>query len=316
MAFSGAQLRPHGCAALHVRSRRAAARSTAPLRCAQRTARARIARRIGPAFLALLRARASPRALTPALAHPTPLCVHLRPPSFASHTRAHSQRRPCAAASSDKPKKGGSARIYVGKGKYVDDDPAKYPGREDNAAAGGWAGGEKGLWAFRNELTSGKEAGKAPMAEKPKTPSARTAASFDVDLSKDFNQMAGGFPGGEVGLKAFTETVRAATAEEESSSAPGGSETARARARWAVCGRAVRCARLAPGRPRGAPRQHARAALWRRNGAPGAPTPPATRPSPTYLPPLSRTRRKPSSSASHATRRPRAQPGAPHRASW
>jgi hypothetical protein len=131
-----------------------------------------------------------------------------------THTRAHTTRRarrPCAAASDKSSgggaKKGGSARIYVGKGKYVEDDPSKYPGREENAAAGGWAGGEKGLWAFRNELTS--PPAKAPAPEKPKTPSARAAASFDVDLSKDFNAMAGGFPGGEVGLKAFTETVRA-----------------------------------------------------------------------------------------------------------
>ena len=88
----------------------------------------------------------------------------------------------------------------------MNDDPAKYPGREANAAAGGWAGGEKGLWQLREELASKPPA--PPPAEKAKTPSAARAANFDVDLKKDFNSMAGGFPGGEVGVRAFNETVR------------------------------------------------------------------------------------------------------------
>lgn len=42
--------------------------------------------------------------------------------------------------------------MYVGKGKYVQDDIKKYPGRSEDNMAGGWAGGEKGLWQFREEL--------------------------------------------------------------------------------------------------------------------------------------------------------------------
>lgn len=33
-------------------------------------------------------------------------------------------------------------KIYVGKGRYVEDDPEKYP--DKTTLAGGWAGGEKG----------------------------------------------------------------------------------------------------------------------------------------------------------------------------
>lgn len=84
------------------------------------------------------------------------------------------------------------------------DDPAKYPGREANAAAGGWAGGEKGLWQLREELKA-----KPPVLPKEPAPQ-RVGSAVDVDLKKDFNSMAGGFPGGEVGVRAFTETVRGA----------------------------------------------------------------------------------------------------------
>lgn len=38
------------------------------------------------------------------------------------------------------------AKIYVGKGRFVEDDPTKYPSRTETA--GGWAGGEVGLKAF------------------------------------------------------------------------------------------------------------------------------------------------------------------------
>lgn len=41
--------------------------------------------------------------------------------------------------------------IYIGKGKYVKDDPKKYPSKD--SFAGGWAGGETGLWEFRDEIS-------------------------------------------------------------------------------------------------------------------------------------------------------------------
>jgi hypothetical protein len=40
--------------------------------------------------------------------------------------------------------------IYIGKGKYVKDDPNKYPSK--NEWTGGWAGGEAGLWDFRDAI--------------------------------------------------------------------------------------------------------------------------------------------------------------------
>lgn len=81
----------------------------------------------------------------------------------------------------------------------------RYPGREKNNAAGGWAGGEKGLWQLREELTA-----KPPVLPKP-TP--RASEPVSVDLVRDFGALGGGgFPGGEVGLGAFVETVRPETA--------------------------------------------------------------------------------------------------------
>ena len=35
------------------------------------------------------------------------------------------------------------AKIYLGKGRFIDDDPSKYPAK-DEWGTGGWAGGEKG----------------------------------------------------------------------------------------------------------------------------------------------------------------------------
>lgn len=55
----------------------------------------------------------------------------------------------CVAATTSGSKKGS---VYVGKGKFVNDDPNKYPGRTPDNLAGGWAGGEAGLWQFREEL--------------------------------------------------------------------------------------------------------------------------------------------------------------------
>jgi hypothetical protein len=110
----------------------------------------------------------------------------------------------CAAGGGGAPKK---ERVYIGKGRYVEDDPRKYPGREDNNAAGGWAGGEKGLWQFREA----QGAVASPKAVPVKKGPTFLPPSLDVRLTKDFGNMAGGFPGGEVGVKAFTETGRIAT---------------------------------------------------------------------------------------------------------
>lgn len=80
---------------------------------------------------------------------------------------------PKAAASSDK-----RADIYIGfpkndyapragrKGRFITDDPSKYPAKEDlgffAGATGGWAGGEAGLWKLREEVLEEKAASKSP----------------------------------------------------------------------------------------------------------------------------------------------------------
>ena len=46
--------------------------------------------------------------------------------------------------------------VYVGKGKFVKDDARKYPSRD--ALTGGWAGGEVGMWAFRDKEQKGNAA--------------------------------------------------------------------------------------------------------------------------------------------------------------
>lgn len=40
--------------------------------------------------------------------------------------------------------------IYLGKGRFIKDDPKKYPTKTE--LTGGWAGGEAALWALRDEI--------------------------------------------------------------------------------------------------------------------------------------------------------------------
>ena len=49
-------------------------------------------------------------------------------------------------------------RVYVGKGKWVRDDARKYPSR--TTLTGGWAGGEVGMWEYREAA----QRGEAPLA--------------------------------------------------------------------------------------------------------------------------------------------------------
>mmetsp|Transcript_13076 Transcript_13076/g.36785 ORF Transcript_13076/g.36785 Transcript_13076/m.36785 type:complete len:339 (-) Transcript_13076:299-1315(-) len=49
------------------------------------------------------------------------------------------------------------ADVYIGKGKIIRDDPAKYPDRDE--LTGGWAGGELGLWQFREEAKADAKTG-------------------------------------------------------------------------------------------------------------------------------------------------------------
>ena len=114
----------------------------------------------------------------------------------------------------------GVERIYVGKGNYIEDDPNKYP-RRDNAYTGGFAGGETGLKKFVSEkgipYSEAKASGEK-RAEKPTKKSGgiyvgkgrfveddKSNSSKVMNLSARDSSLVGGFAGGEVGLKQFVE---------------------------------------------------------------------------------------------------------------
>ena len=106
-----------------------------------------------------------------------------------------------------KPEKGGDD-LYVGFGKYIKDDTDGFvseTGRD--VLVGGFAGGEKGLWKYRSRLDGTPEA-------KPKEwipVYGGRKGTKEVDLTKDFGGCAGGFPGGEIGVKAYNATGQLAT---------------------------------------------------------------------------------------------------------
>jgi hypothetical protein len=82
------------------------------------------------------------------------LCTRLAPSSASTSRPAVSRsrgRRPSRALvvrAGDKSVKGDE--VYVGQGKWNKGDAAKMPGR-DGVLTGGWAGGEVGMWQFREE---------------------------------------------------------------------------------------------------------------------------------------------------------------------
>lgn len=111
----------------------------------------------------------------------------------------------------------GKARLYLGKGRTVVDDPSLYPDRTE--LTGGWAGGEVGLKQFAAEAATGVDAGAARAAAAPEKAPAKAQGSIYVgngrfindDPSKyadketlgAFTNVTGGFAGGERGVKAF-----------------------------------------------------------------------------------------------------------------
>lgn len=115
--------------------------------------------------------------------------------------RSHARRSTAVVARAGKDPSSNGGRYYAGKGKYIRDDRGlvSKTGRDD-AFTGGFAGGEKGLWAYRDELT---EKNAASALEKKKR---ARRESRDVSLAKDFGGLAGGFPGGEIGVKSFNAT--------------------------------------------------------------------------------------------------------------
>ena len=100
--------------------------------------------------------------------------------------------------------------LYVGAGKYIPDDQEGFVSKtgRDSTLVGGFAGGEKGLWQYR-EARLADDPAAAP--KEWKRVYGGRKGSDEVDLSKDFGGLAGGFPGGEIGVKAYNATGEVAT---------------------------------------------------------------------------------------------------------
>lgn len=139
-----------------------------------------------------------------------------------------------------KPKAQSKEDIYVGKGRFIKDDPAKvgplvrlsstimgpiaqvesdailpllgylqYPDR--NIYSGGWAGGEAGLWALREQVKQEKASTSQGKKEAPKR-SGNVYIGKGRFINDDARKYAdkdsvlvGGFAGGEEGLQMFIE---------------------------------------------------------------------------------------------------------------
>eukprot|EP00798_Chlamydomonas_sp_ICE-L_P013886 gene13886-19812_t len=149
--------------------------------------------------------------------------------------------KPSMARSKTVVRSGDKDEIYIGfpkndydrsegrKGRVIKGDPAKYPSR-DGMFTGGWAGGEAGLWQFREQIEAEKKGTKSsgPMPKPNGSPAAGKTAQY-VGFGKDQldlkntgvagrfvydddekyptrSEITGGFAGGEVGLKSFAAT--------------------------------------------------------------------------------------------------------------
>jgi len=93
--------------------------------------------------------------------------------------------------------------VYIGNGKFVKDDPAKYPDKDLNGLTGGWPGGQVGLLKYLEEAEKKSGPPKFPAKAAKKNAGAKGS---NLDLSKDFGGLAGGFPGGEKGVKMYVDT--------------------------------------------------------------------------------------------------------------
>jgi len=99
---------------------------------------------------------------------------------------------------------GTGEKLYVGQGKYIEADKEGFVQKtgRDSQLVGGFAGGEKGFWKYREIL---EEDPTIVKKEETKIPGVRKGTK-EVNLAKDFGGLAGGFPGGEVGVKAYNAT--------------------------------------------------------------------------------------------------------------
>ena len=99
---------------------------------------------------------------------------------------------------------GTGEKLYVGQGKYIEADKDGFVQKtgRDSQLVGGFAGGEKGFWKYREIL---EEDPTIVKKKETKIPGVRKGTK-EVNLAKDFGGLAGGFPGGEVGVKAYNAT--------------------------------------------------------------------------------------------------------------
>ena len=99
---------------------------------------------------------------------------------------------------------GTGEKLYVGQGKYIEADKDGFVQKtgRDSQLVGGFAGGEKGFWKYREILEDDPTIVKK---KETKIPGVRKGTK-EVNLAKDFGGLAGGFPGGEVGVKAYNAT--------------------------------------------------------------------------------------------------------------
>jgi len=106
--------------------------------------------------------------------------------------------------------RGGKEAIYIGKGKFINDDASKYPSRESSGLAGGWAGGETSLAKLKEEVIGSQKviANKELKKNEGKKVvyNVKSGKEVEVPLQKDFNGLVGGWPGGEKGVKNFVAT--------------------------------------------------------------------------------------------------------------
>ncbi|KAI8101363.1 hypothetical protein M9435_001469 [Picochlorum sp. BPE23] len=126
-----------------------------------------------------------------------------------------------SSSSKDSAKSSGVEKIYVGKGRFIEDVPDKYPDR--NALTGGFAGGEVGLKQF--VASNPGDLGKKGSKEEASSSSNKSSkdgiyvgkGKFVKDDPKSNERLVmkrsgrdsplvGGFAGGEVGLSEFVET--------------------------------------------------------------------------------------------------------------
>lgn len=122
-------------------------------------------------------------------------------------------RRAAVRAGASRPNAGesGKDKVYIGKGRFVQDDAKKYAGR-DNWFTGGWPGGEKALKEvfIKEEFEAptkakGKQAMELPDYAKGSDKLYVGKGKFVQGDAKQFagrdNLFTGGWAGGEVGLK-------------------------------------------------------------------------------------------------------------------